>query len=66
MMRLEEFDQKKNLEDMTVEELEVYMLSIVESMNETLDKINQRFLKDQNVTNRKTNQKVPPKHSPAI
>lgn len=63
MMKLKEFTE--DLGQMNKEELELHMLSILESMNKTLNETNQRFMAEHG-TNRKSNQNILPKHSPAV
>ena len=63
-MKLEEFT--KHPEDMNKVELEMYMLSILEDMNETLEKTNTEFREENSSGNRKTNQKILSKHSSAV
>ncbi len=63
-MKLEEFT--KHPKDMGREELETYMLSILEDMNDTLDRTNTEFRKEYGSGNRETDQKILPKHSSTI
>lgn len=64
MMRLEEFT--KHPKDMSKEELESYMLSILEDMNKTLDKTNIEFRKEYGSGNRNADQNILSKYSSTI
>ena len=64
MMKLEEFT--KHPKDMNKIELEMYMLSILEDMNNTLDKTNIEFRKENGSGNRKTDQKILSKYSSTV
>ena len=63
-MKLEEF--AKHPKDMNKAELEMYMLSILEDMNNILDKTNTEFRKENGSGNRNTDQKIPSKYSSAV
>ncbi len=53
MMRLDEFT--KQPKDMTKEELEIYMLTLLDSMNETLNEADRRIEQENANRDRKEN-----------